>query len=374
MVCFFYLLFVFYLVEFKYKYKAGNNMQKKGNDLSLIEALALFSDTLSSEVFKDGELSIPGIIDGIKNFSYNNEIDEDKTHQYSLIVDYSQTAYADADLEKGKITEFDIFVTETPNGLKVTANKKIKDINKPLAEDKEHLIKLIKKEIKKNGNKCDLNHIDVSQITSMSGLFGISGDPDNLYQFNGDISKWDVSNVRSMEGMFSGSEFNGDISKWNTSKVEIMTDMFNGYKHTLDISEWDVSNVQSMSQMFANSAFNGDLSKWDVSKLYSMDAMFANAKFNGDISKWDVSKAEDMDRMFTKSLFNRDLSDWKTYSLLSMSSIFFQCEAPIPYWANIEDHEQRKKVINLYHAKKFSDELHNELDNNHNTQTKKIKI
>jgi len=29
--------------------------------------------------------------------------------------------------------------------------------------------------------------------------------------FNGDISKWDVSNVTNMSSMFSGSKFNGDI-------------------------------------------------------------------------------------------------------------------------------------------------------------------
>ena len=32
---------------------------------------------------------------------------------------------------------------------------------------------------------------------------------------NTDISKWDVSNVTSMEGMFSYSEFNRDISNWH---------------------------------------------------------------------------------------------------------------------------------------------------------------
>jgi surface protein len=31
-------------------------------------------------------------------------------------------------------------------------------------------------------------------------------------KFNGDISKWDVSNVKNMGGMFYMSIFNGDIS------------------------------------------------------------------------------------------------------------------------------------------------------------------
>ena len=37
--------------------------------------------------------------------------------------------------------------------------------------------------------------------------------------FNGDISKWNVSNVTNMESMFADSNFNGDISKWNVSNV-----------------------------------------------------------------------------------------------------------------------------------------------------------
>ena len=38
-------------------------------------------------------------------------------------------------------------------------------------------------------------------------------------QFNGDISKWDVSNVTDMNRMFRKSQFNGDISNWNVSNV-----------------------------------------------------------------------------------------------------------------------------------------------------------
>ena len=48
-------------------------------------------------------------------------------------------------------------------------------------------------------------------------------------EFNGDISKWEISNVTNMEWMFSGAKkFNGDISNWDISKVTDMTRLFNG--------------------------------------------------------------------------------------------------------------------------------------------------
>ena len=37
--------------------------------------------------------------------------------------------------------------------------------------------------------------------------------------FNGDISKWNVSSVINMDGLFSETDFNGDISNWDVSNV-----------------------------------------------------------------------------------------------------------------------------------------------------------
>ena len=72
---------------------------------------------------------------------------------------------------------------------------------------KKELDGIIISRIEKEGPECDLNDIDVSQITDMSWMFAGSS-------FNGDISKWDVSNVEYMESMFTGSKFSCDISKW----------------------------------------------------------------------------------------------------------------------------------------------------------------
>ena len=75
----------------------------------------------------------------------------------------------------------------------ISKNSKIGYIYHPNTKDK--LKAIIKRRIKSEGNECDLNDIDTSNITDMSYLFEDS-------DFNGDISKWDVSNVTDMEGMF----------------------------------------------------------------------------------------------------------------------------------------------------------------------------
>ena len=112
-------------------------------------------------------------------------------------------------------------------------------------QTKEELQDIIKKRIKAEGNKVDLNDIDVSQITDMSALFEGT-------DFNGDISNWDVSNATDMSWMFSKCKlFNSDISKWNVSNVENMAWMFwRCESFNQDISNWDVSNVTDMKFMF----------------------------------------------------------------------------------------------------------------------------
>ena len=55
----------------------------------------------------------------------------------------------------------------------------------------DELKNIIKDRISKEGPNCDLNDIDVSLIEDMSWLFIRS-------KFNGDISRWDVSNVKDM--------------------------------------------------------------------------------------------------------------------------------------------------------------------------------
>ena len=79
-------------------------------------------------------------------------------------------------------------------------------MGKIIVKGKRHLKQLIKREMEKNGNGCDLNHMDLSNVKDLSYLF------ENL-KFNGSISGWNVGCVEDMRYMFLDSSFNGDLSE-----------------------------------------------------------------------------------------------------------------------------------------------------------------
>ena len=94
--------------------------------------------------------------------------------------------------------------------------------------------------------------------------------------------------------MFNSSPFNGDISNWNVGNVRNMFGMFYMSYFNSDISNWNVSNVMDMSCMFQSSQFNGDISRWDVSNVKKISGIFSNSKFNGDISKWSLTSVDEI--------------------------------------------------------------------------------
>ncbi|GMH84567.1 hypothetical protein TrST_g1327 [Triparma strigata] len=190
-------------------------------------------------------------------------------------------------------------------------------------------------------------HISIwntSEVTDMMDLF--SADYEDVgpvaEQFNEDISRWDVSNVTTMELMFyKASSFNGDLSSWDVSNVTTMRTMFHRARaFNGDLSSWDVSNVTTMEYMFYKaSAFNGNLSLWNVSNVTTMKAMFTQAStFYGDLSSWDVSNVTTMQGMFcAASSFNGDLSSWNIINVLNISRMFnkatsFNLEASTNNW------------------------------------------
>lgn len=134
-------------------------------------------------------------------------------------------------------------------------NLVIKGIPTVKPTTKLELAWIIEETIEKEGLNCDLNFIDTSLIKDMSCLFQES-------EFNGNISKWNVSNVKYMNRMFQDSKFNQDISKWNVSKVEDMRAMFYNTYFNGDISKWNVSNVTDMESMFQECPLEENPPEW----------------------------------------------------------------------------------------------------------------
>ncbi len=89
-----------------------------------------------------------------------------------------------------------------------------------------------------------LENLDISQIDDLSFVFSESN-------YNGDLSKWNVSNCKNMERMFDCSIFNNDSIKY-----------------------WDISNVKKTYYMFYNSKFEKDISLWNFSEDSNCDNIF----------------------------------------------------------------------------------------------------
>ena len=140
---------------------------------------------------------------------------------------------------------------------KLIINKDYRD-NTIVVKSFDELRKIIEDRYDKLGagtkqNPIDFNDIDVSNLQ-----YFYNNEDKGIFEYTKfkyiDISDWDVSNIKSMRGMFF---------------------MCKELKSVGDISEWDVSNVTSMTSMFDGCIlFNQDLSKWNVSKVRWYSYMF----------------------------------------------------------------------------------------------------
>jgi surface protein len=164
----------------------------------------------------------------------------------------------------------------------------------------------------------DLSTWDVSSVQNMYGMFN------GAAAFNQDISTWDVSSVQNMYGMFQdATSFDQQLGAWasSTSNVVTMQSMFSGASifnngGNGDISKWDVSSVTIMNGMFNNAiAFNQPVN-WGntTSALQYTEFMFdgASAFNNGGstgIGEWNVSSLISTANMFQNAInFDQPLS------------------------------------------------------------------
>ena len=100
-----------------------------------------------------------------------------------------------------------------------------------------------------------------------------------------------------------------------------------------DISTWDVSQVKDMSYMFFDERrpldlSDVDLSKWDVSNVENMEGMFYGvSKFNPKTTfkNWDIRKVKNMSFMFAETdrekygdWLEKTIAEWEPKSLVNM--------------------------------------------------------
>ena len=91
---------------------------------------------------------------------------------------------------------------------------------------------------------------------------------------------------------------NQSIVNTCTTRITDMSELFKTYfNFNQDISSWDVSNVTSTQEMFYG---------YDDNDYF----LFPRGEFNQDIGNWDVSHVNDMEGMFMgAAAFNRDISN-----------------------------------------------------------------
>ena len=136
----------------------------------------------------------------------------------------------------------------------------------------------------------EINNADISQLTTMEGMFYQCTNLTSL-----DLSGFDTSNVTNMRYMFSQCWYLNSITfgdKFNTSNVNDMNSMFDSCESitSLDLNSFNTSNVEDMGYMFqyCYSLPYLDISNFDTSKVSTYTYIFNNCsslkKIDGYIS------------------------------------------------------------------------------------------
>eukprot|EP00949_MAST-11_sp_MAST-11-sp1_P004618 g4618.t1 len=97
--------------------------------------------------------------------------------------------------------------------------------------------------------KSDVRKWDVSKVSNMYAMFL------SAHNFNSDVSKWDVSKVSTMHARkysFLASPTVLLPSHPDTSAFSLLAVFTSAYQFNSDVSKWDVSKVSTMHYMFEN--------------------------------------------------------------------------------------------------------------------------
>lgn len=205
-------------------------------------------------------------------------------------------------------------------------NHNIRELINQYFTDKESLPESLQK----------IENWDVSRVTDMHELFKKFGNHEDLENLN--ISKWNVSNVENMSGMFQDCEdFNQSLETWGPrlTNVKDVSYMFDGCtSFNKSLNNWNVSKVENMSYMFSGCLnFNQPLKTWGpyLENVTNMSNMFQDCQdFNQSLNAWGpfLGNVVDMSDMFYQcEKFNKSLYRWGPYlgNVKNMTSMFEGC-------------------------------------------------
>lgn len=173
---------------------------------------------------------------------------------------------------------------------------------------------------------------NTSNVTAMNYIFG------NCFKMGDlDLSKWDVSNIRSAISAFGSCHSTSlNLSGWKFKNATSISQMFIACTELTDlnVSNWDLGNIDNLNGMFQScgALTSLDLSTWDTSKVDSFYGMFKDCTKLTEVKgfeNWNTSKVADMSNMFQNcsSFITLDLSSFNTPNLINMKDMFNGCSS-----------------------------------------------
>ena len=154
-------------------------------------------------------------------------------------------------------------------------------------------------------------------VTADTGriLFNNGGDRLKLL----DIKNWGTCAWTSMSSSFRGCTSLTSVTATDFPNLNTATDLTNMFwgcrLSNADFSNWDVSNVITLQLMFSADGANGtiNLSNWDVSNVTNMYAMFYDCinLVPIGVENWNTQSLLNVQQMFRNThLFNQSLANW----------------------------------------------------------------
>ena len=213
-----------------------------------------------------------------------------------------------------------------------------------------------------------LEYWDMSGAENLNGMFELFGG-----EIVGDLSKWNLSNAKSMKNIFVGSnvesypkwyvEFAKKHPTYQPKSKEELRKILKEYENVwvgsgkvgrvkvrymaLPLIEIDVSGIKDLSYVFCSSKriekcvsrvedFRG-IEYWDVSNVENLNRAFMGSKINIDLKKWSVKNVKDFYEAFAETPYSWDLSDWEVSEGANVERVFFDSalerEDRLPKWA-----------------------------------------